>query len=139
MFSLILAIISILLVAALALATIYYGGVSFLLGGEKATMSRIMNEGSQVEGAIRMFRVEQGRLPDEPLELVELEYLKSLPSSDEEISASKFQFGDDYVFAPVSQATVCESINAKLGIDGDVPMCSDPTFAGMKVCCENDE
>jgi type II secretory pathway pseudopilin PulG len=141
MFSLIIAIVSILLVGALALATVYYGGTSFLMGSERAQIARVMNEGSQVEGAIRLFRVEQGRLPESPDELTDPnhQYLQALPTGSGELEASKFQFGDDYVFAAVSDAKVCEAINAKMGIEGAVPMCSDPSVAGTKVCCENDD
>lgn len=54
MFSLIITIISIALVAALALATIYYGGSAFNKGSADAKASQFINEGQQLNGAITM-------------------------------------------------------------------------------------
>ena len=54
MFSLIITIISIALVAALALATIYYGGSAFNKGSADAKASQFINEGQQLTGAITM-------------------------------------------------------------------------------------
>lgn len=136
MFSLIIIIISILLVGALALATVYYGHTSLLSGSESAVMSRVLNEGSQVEAAIRLFRVEQHRVPDSIGDLVEKSYLAALPPGRHELEASKFHFGDGYVFSTVSESTMCEAINARLGIVNAIPQCDDPAIASMKVCCE---
>jgi hypothetical protein len=55
MFSLIITIISIALVAALALATIYYGGSAFNRGSDGARASQLINEGQQINGAVTMF------------------------------------------------------------------------------------
>lgn len=55
MFSLIITIISIALVAALALATIYYGGTAFSRGNDGATAARLINEGQQINGAVTMY------------------------------------------------------------------------------------
>lgn len=58
MFSLIITIISIALVAALALATLYYGGSAFNKGSDGATAARLINEGQQVNGAITILRAD---------------------------------------------------------------------------------
>lgn len=50
MFSLIITIISIALVAALALATLYYGGASFSRGKEGREAARLINEGPKAHG-----------------------------------------------------------------------------------------
>lgn len=52
MFSLIITIISIALVAALALATLYYGGSAFNRGSAGAEAARLINEGQQLNGAV---------------------------------------------------------------------------------------
>ena len=54
MFSLIISIISIALVAALALATIYYGGDAFNKGSAAAKASQLINEGQQIAGAVTL-------------------------------------------------------------------------------------
>lgn len=58
MFSLIIAIISIALVAALALATIYYGGDAFNKGSAGAKAAQLINEGQQIAGAITLADVD---------------------------------------------------------------------------------
>lgn len=59
MFSLIITIISIALVAALALATIYYGGSAFSQGGDAAKASQLINEGQQLQGARTLRAVQE--------------------------------------------------------------------------------
>lgn len=60
MFSLIITIISIALVAALALATLYYGGSAFNKGAAGAVAARLINEGQQVNGAVALYKADVG-------------------------------------------------------------------------------
>ena len=60
MFSLIITIISIALVAALALATLYYGGSAFNKGAAGAVAARLINEGQQVNGAVALYKADLG-------------------------------------------------------------------------------
>lgn len=79
MFSLIITIISIALVAALALATLYYGGEAFNEGRAKAEAAKLKNHGQQLLGAADLFRLEKGRYPNNVPELVSEGYLSSVP------------------------------------------------------------
>ncbi len=54
MFSLIISIIAIALVAALAGASVYYGGNAFSNNGAKADASTLINHGQQVNGAYQL-------------------------------------------------------------------------------------
>lgn len=54
MFSLIISIISIALVAALAAATVYFGGAAFNKGSAGADASTFINAGQQVAGAFTL-------------------------------------------------------------------------------------
>lgn len=54
MFSLIITIISIALVAVLALASIYYGGAAVGQGSDSARASQLINEGQQLQGLAAM-------------------------------------------------------------------------------------
>jgi len=54
MFSLIITIISIALVAVLALASIYYGGNAVGQGSDSARASQLINEGQQLQGLAAM-------------------------------------------------------------------------------------
>jgi hypothetical protein len=136
MFSLIIVLVSIVLVAGLALATMYYGGTSFLQGSEKAAVSRYLNEGAQVSGAIKVFRAEKGYVPQELDELVQEDYLKALPEGADGTDQS-FQNADGYIFAGVPSQTVCEALNERLNYHGPVPSCTDPAIEGRDVCCSN--
>ena len=60
MFSLIITIISIALVAALAVATIYYGGAAFNKGSADAAASQLMNAAQQVQGAVVLYAQDHG-------------------------------------------------------------------------------
>lgn len=60
MFSLIITIISIALVAALAVATIYYGGSAFTQGTAKANASALVSAGQQVTGALTLYANDNG-------------------------------------------------------------------------------
>ncbi|WP_187628597.1 hypothetical protein [Paraburkholderia sp. UCT31] len=55
MFSLIITIISIALVALLALATLYYGGSAFSQGSAKAAASTVVSQAQQIAGANTLF------------------------------------------------------------------------------------
>jgi hypothetical protein len=55
MFSLIITIISIALVAAIAVATLYYGGTQFSQGTAKATADQIISAAQQIAGANTLY------------------------------------------------------------------------------------
>lgn len=62
MFSLIIAILAIILVALLAAATIYYGGDSFNKGTSKARAAEILNQAELIKGAFTAYKIEQGTI-----------------------------------------------------------------------------
>ena len=79
MFSLIITIISIALVAALTLATIYYGGAAFNKGSAQANAAKIANQSQQLLGAVQMYRADHGAWPASLAVLVSENYLKTIP------------------------------------------------------------
>lgn len=79
MFSLIIVLVSIFLVAALALATLYYGG-AFKEGAFSTTeASRYRNEGQQLLGAAELFHADLHEWPESLDQLLADNYLKSIP------------------------------------------------------------
>lgn len=62
MFSLIIVMISILLVAVLAAAVIYYGGDSFNKGNAKARAAEIINQAELIKGAFTVYKIELGTI-----------------------------------------------------------------------------
>ncbi|KWT98295.1 MULTISPECIES: hypothetical protein [unclassified Variovorax] len=113
MFSLIITIISIALVAALALATIYYGGTAFNKGAAEAKASQFINEGQQLNGASQLAKtdVEAGTLVAAPATIDDLApaYLAQVPgtwaSADMTLATSV-----------VPSKKVCDAINVKAGL-----------------------
>jgi len=79
MFSLIITIISIALVAALALATLYYGGSAFTQGRAAAQAATLRAQGQQLLGASELFYAQRNDWPDTVEQLVLEGYLKSVP------------------------------------------------------------
>ena len=87
MFSLIVTIISIALVSALAIATLYYMGGAQNKALLAAEATEQINQGTQILGAMDLFRVDNGRWPDSLQELVDQNYLQQIPRIG--ITASK--------------------------------------------------
>lgn len=83
MFSLIITIISIALVAALAVATIYYGGDAFNQGTSKAKASTVVNQAQQIAGAATLYKSNGGNLPTlASVGALSPSYLATVPASD---------------------------------------------------------
>jgi len=79
MFSLIITLVSIALVAALALATLYYGGSSWLRGNAAASAATLANQGQQVLAALTLYYTDHSAYPADLQELVTGDYLKTVP------------------------------------------------------------
>jgi hypothetical protein len=137
MFSLIITIISIALVAALALATLYYGGSAFNKGSAEANASKIINEGQQINGAVQLFRADiaNGTLtpatknPDATVggasdinlkDVVSAKYLQQLPASfsgEEAVLVDSTATGfKGLVKTAAVDGEVCKAVNTKAGI-----------------------
>jgi hypothetical protein len=132
MFALIVTIISIALVGLIALATLYYGGDSINQGAEQAAISRYLSEGVQVQGALELYRVDNGVLPTGTKEQIQQQlldghYLKSWP-------AGEWTLVNDYAVRTDLSLSACEAINKKMNVSV-VPTCGDPAFTGRNLCC----
>lgn len=97
MFALIIAIVSIALVVATVVATLYFGGSSVNEGQATAHAARIINQGQQVLGAADIFHAQTGRWPASVQELVEQGFLSSVPvASLEQAPALNFAIPSAY-------------------------------------------
>lgn len=81
MFSLIITVISIALVAALALATLYYGGTAFESGASRAQAAKILLQGQQLLGAADLYYNDNRQWPANIDQLVTGNYLKQIPNA----------------------------------------------------------
>jgi type II secretory pathway pseudopilin PulG len=86
MFSLIIVIISIALVAALALATLYYGGSSWTRGHATAAAATATNQGEQIRAAMAVYYLDHGQYPASLSEL-QGNYLRVIPVPPDSIAA----------------------------------------------------
>lgn len=129
MFSLIIVIISIALVAALALATMYFGGSAFNKGGSSATSARLANEGTQLRGTLALYHQETGEKASAFEQLVTSQHLSG--------RIEGWNFADDVIWQTITDEAVCTEINTRAGY-ATSPSCSDPDIANKTVCCEMD-
>ena len=79
MFSLIITIISVALVAALALATLYYGGDAYEAGQAKAEAAKLRNQGQQLVAAAEFYYLQKGEWPETIQKMVEDGFLTTVP------------------------------------------------------------
>jgi len=130
MFSLIITIIAIALVASLALASVYYGGDAFTEGNAGAAAAQYMNEATQIAGAVELYRVDHtGQYPESPQVLVDTNYLKSVP-------AGEWTFGADTIVRTGLTYAQCLAANEAVGIT-EVLECDDVNLQPGTPCCED--
>lgn len=110
MFSLIITIISIALVAALAVATIYYGGDAFNQGSTKAKASTIVNQAQQIAGANTLLKAATGSFSATGVAGLVSTYLAAAPSSSADITAYAVDT-NNVVTGTVDKDDVCKKIN----------------------------
>lgn len=132
MFSLIVTIISIALVAVLAIASILYAGKALNKAAASAKISQTLQEGAQIAAAVQVYRVYEGAFPtgtteEIEQELLEKRYLATVPEG-------QWIFKPGMAVREDIDAQMCQRVNSKLGID-TVPLCSDEDIKGKTVCC----
>ncbi len=132
MFSLIVTIIAVALVAVLALATLYYGAQYVQDGQARAAITKIVQEGNQVVGALELYKADNGGFPigtsDEiKAQLMAKNYLQQMPTG-------AWEFRNDFAVRTDLSEASCLIINKKIGVNS-VPSCSDPAYTGQTVCC----
>jgi hypothetical protein len=130
MFSLIITIISIALVAALAVASIYYGGAAFTSGKLNAEAARYLNESTQIEGALAIYKNDNGGSVPAAVSALSPQYLRAVPSGN-------WSFYDDFYATSVPSEALCIAANKKADVDlPTVPSCADAAVNNYKtVCC----
>ena len=127
MFSLIITIISIALVAALALATLYYGGTAFNKGSTGATAARLINEGQQINGAVQILKADVaansvvgGTAPATVTGLAP-DSLSQVPAGWDGAATIA---GGVVLTSTAPTAEVCAEVNKRANLSGDVTTAS---------------
>lgn len=113
MFSLIISIISILLVAALALATIYYGGNAFNKGTDEAVASQLINEGQQLQGARTLKNQAAAIKSGDLVPTLAPDYLAQVPAGWDQ--ATDISVANSAFTKTIDSVPVCAAVNFKAG------------------------
>jgi hypothetical protein len=129
MFSLILVLVSILLVAALVVATLWFGGSGFTTGQVAAQAARVVNESSQIQGAVEDYKVNNAdSLPASMSDLINGGYLNGAPSAS-------WSFATDSVQSMILDQPACLRADSMLGYSfSAVPGCS--LYPNVTICCD---
>lgn len=138
MFSLIIILISLVLVAAIAMATIYYGGEATTRGSANAEAATLLAQSAQIASASALFTSDHnGAKPQSLEQLVAGNYLSSIPPGWQAPAD-----GDTPLTSKVIQSlNACQLFNEKQGTvdenepDG-VPRCDSITYLANPVCCK---
>lgn len=145
MFALIIAIIAIGLTVFLAVTTITYFNEDGNAAA-KAEAGRIIQEASQIRGAILIARTDGLQLStDSTLYELTPEYLSDVPKG-----AENWRLGYNQVFHANVNDTVCLAANASLNYfftagdtdvreaegGGYIPYCDNPDLSGNVPCCD---
>lgn len=128
MFSLIVTLIAVALVAAIAAAAIYYGGSQYVEQKTAAAAAELVGTATQIESAVSLYKHDhQGAFPSTLQELVDKKYLKSSPKGS-------WLFQNDYVVKQGVQQKECLAANKAVNVD-TIPACNDPNRPDGTVCC----
>lgn len=119
MFSLIITIISIALVAALAIASVYYGGDAFTQGTAKANAATVVAQAQQVSAANTLYKNDNGGANAANVAaLVSGNYLQAAPVMPAAVGPNNLEIDstNGLVGAEITNSAVCTQINAQLGV-----------------------
>ena len=132
MANLIIVIVSIVLVAALAIAGIFYGGQAMTDGKIESQTSQAMNESSQIRSAMRMWEIDNpnGSLADFN-DLVP-KYLNYIPPgwTQSGIAADGSIILENTTMS--GNEEICMRVNARLNLPYPPPVCDDTSIG----CCD---
>ena len=134
MFSLIITIISIALVAALAVASVYYGGSAFSQGSAKASASTLVAQAQQIAGANTLYANDNGGTFAQNVDDLVPEYLSAAPIPSSKVAVGSWEIGANNVITLdlVDGATeVAGQIDAQAGVTGTRPA-TVPTTGGSQ-------
>ena len=141
MFNMIVAVISIALIAVMAVAGIWYGGSTYTSQTQKTQYTTMVNAASQIKGAMEIHRVRTGLYPtgvadegagitatqDMLINLTTQEYLSSVPDG-------KWIVDGGFIKATMADEAACERANMFAGFTLECPTCDDPTRADYPAC-----
>lgn len=118
MFSLIITIISIGLVAILAIASVYYGGSAFNNGNVKGNAATLVAQAQQISAARTMYFNDMSALPA-TIGALAPNYLQSIPAAPATVAGAwALDATTGAVSAAVTSDKVCAQVNVTAGVSG---------------------
>lgn len=115
MFQLIVSIIAVALVAALAGASIFYGGDAFSSGTSKAQATALINEGQQLNGAATLYRVDFGQDITDLTDLTSQNYIGQVPPATESADWAFDSASELFYLDATVGEEVCDKVNEASG------------------------
>ena len=142
MFQMIVAVISIALVAAIALAVLWFGGSSFMNGGDKAKYAQYMNHGSQIEGALKMYQSDTGFYPTGTPDKIVDALVKGDTQNGTYLTAEpqgSWYVEKGTIYRDLSNMDECSRINSVARkditlVDGGCPVCDNDNYKDWPGC-----
>ena len=128
MFSLIITMIAVALVAVLALASMYYGGDSLQQGTAKANAAKYLSEANQITAAANLYKLQNNGATPTAQDLVDNDYLQALPEGD-------WYINNGFIERPGISLEECTEVNRLVGYDGPALACNDPALPEDHACC----
>lgn len=113
MFNLIVTVISIALVAALAVASIYYGGDVFRKGAAKAKVSQLINGSQQISGVNVLYANDNGGTYATAMTdlTTDAAYLAAQPQLPSGVVLDEAGLTDNKIVATALSTEVCSAVN----------------------------
>lgn len=131
MFSLIITVVSIALVALLAIASLYYGGNAYTDSSQQTRANQIVNQAEQIASANTLYRTSHLAPASSISDLIDTGFLSSWQGEPWGIS-------DGYIEAPAvgSDAQACRALNRQATGSDVVPSCdSVDRHDTQTICC----
>lgn len=129
MFQLIVAVISIALIAALAIASIFYGGDAFTKSSTKAQVTTLINQGQQIAGAAALYKTDGGFIANGEAAVTQLVtdgYLAAVPAGNK-LTGSNDATPSKWEIATVDGASAPNAARIAYGASVDTGVLCDAT------------
>jgi hypothetical protein len=150
MTTVILLVIGILIAAVAALMMFFYGGNAYDESTAKAEAARLVTEGGQLESAVSLFQIQEGRLPGDGVglddkamqEMISKQYLTHRPVGNKDASGNARIWTVDYdmgiIRSTVGPASDKQSVGVCLQARKQLRLPVASTASGVYKCDASD-
>ena len=141
MFQLIVAVLAVAIVALIAIAVLFFGGNVFTSGHDRALYAQLMNHGSQIEGAMKLYQTDYGTFPAgtsaQQINAL-LDTNRSGQTYLSNVPVGEWRIDQGVIYRKLLDDQQCKRVNvvAKMPEAETVgcPSCGDPAYATWPGC-----